>query len=126
MLQYHMIFFVEGSGLDPVFQWSIGQIFTYFVGLIFVVNFGALIFMTLRRIILWIKAIKKRNLKKALLRSRIIKGAVKQTERKPRKPVSEELNLQKTSSEIAKNINLMPIKCDENSSSLVMELAQLK
>ena len=78
-----MIFFIENSGLDPIFQWSIGQIFTYFVGLIFFVNFVALIFMTVKRIMLWIKSIKKRNLKKALLKSRISKGSIKYTKRKP-------------------------------------------
>ena len=122
VLQYHMIFFVEGSGLDPKFQWSIGQIFTYFVGLIFLVNFAALIYMTIKKVMLWIKSIKKRNLKKILLKSRISKGAIKQTKRKPTKPVLEELDIQKTASEIATKIDVMPLKCNENTSELVMEL----
>ena len=78
--------------------------------------------MTVKKVMLWIKSIKKRNLKKILLKSRISKGAIKLTKRKPTKPVFEELDIQKTASEIATKIDVMPLKCNENTSELVMEL----
>ena len=47
LIQYMMIFFISGSGLDPELQWDFGIAVISIVGVVFGVNVIALIFLTI-------------------------------------------------------------------------------
>ena len=71
-IQYMMIFFISGTGLDPELQWDFGIVVIFIVALVFVVNVIALIFLTVLRIIFWCRVRKARN---AYLKVKVRRGA---------------------------------------------------
>jgi hypothetical protein len=62
-IQYLMIFFITGSGVDPEKQWDIGTVTMCLVGFVFLVNFIVLVYLTVSRLlfVLRIKKAKKAN-----------------------------------------------------------------
>ena len=60
-IQHLMFFFIAGSGLDPELQWDFGNLVILIVALVFAVNFIALIFLTVQRVIFWCRLRKARQ-----------------------------------------------------------------
>ena len=73
-MQYMMIFFISGSDLDPEFQWEVGKAVMSLVGLVFVTNVIALIYLTVCRIVFWCRVRKARQ---AYLKVKVRRGAIK-------------------------------------------------
>ena len=66
-MQYCMIYFISGSGVDPKIQWNIGIAAMVLVGFVFLVNMIALFYLTITRAILWFK---RRAMRKRVFRLR--------------------------------------------------------
>ena len=66
-MQYSMIYFLSGNGLDPKIQWDIGIAVMSLVGFVFLVNMIVLFYLAICRTILWLKG---RKAKKARLKAR--------------------------------------------------------
>ena len=56
-----MVFFVAGSDLDPELQWDVGTFVIVIVGVIFLVNVLALIYLSVLRIMFWCRIRKHRQ-----------------------------------------------------------------
>ena len=72
-MQYTMIFFISGSGVDPEIQWNIGIAVMALVCFVFLVNVLALVYLTMSKLMLWCRVKKARM---ALFKARELKRAL--------------------------------------------------
>ena len=69
-MQYTMIYFLSGSGINPEIQWEIGIAVMTLVGFVFFVNMIALFYLTISKAIFWLRIRKIRKLKLKELETR--------------------------------------------------------
>ena len=75
-MQYSMIYFLSGNGLDPKIQWDIGIAVMSLVGFVFLVNMIVLFYLAICRTILWLKGRKARKARLKAIEEKQIQKAL--------------------------------------------------